>query len=318
MENDQLLPGATASPYDILSVLQTAVLADSTRQKYIRAVEGYLNTGNSLTDQQALAAYAASLSPSRRGHLKSAVKKWTEVMATAVKGQATPDNIATVQASLLRFEALQDAIQVATPKGQKAHTWLSAHEVRQLLAQPNTRTPAGRRDKIALGLCVAAGLRREEAVAVTFADIVQLPQRETVRAVINVRGKGAKDRAVPLKPALAADIAAWGQEIGAEGLVLRSLGRGNRLGEGLTAVSLFRIVARYGKRMGKPQLAPHDLRRTYAQLGYEAGVPVTQISILLGHASIETTRRYLNLELNLETTVSDFVPYERANLGYKV
>lgn len=88
--------------------------------------------------------------------------------------------------------------------------------------------------------------------------------------------------------------------------------------EELTAVSLFRIVARYGKRVGKPTLAPHDLRRTYAQLGYEAGVPVTQISILLGHASIETTRRYLNLELDLQTTVSDFVPYERANLGYKV
>lgn len=315
MENDHLLPGATASPYDIVSVLQTAVLADSTRQKYIRAVEGYLASGASLTDQVALAAYAATLSKSRRGHLKSAVKKWTEVMATAVKGQATPENIAAVQAALLRFDALQEAIQVSPQKGQKAHTWLSAQEVRQLLAQPNTRTPAGRRDKIALGLCVAAGLRREEAVAVTFADIVQLPQAGTYRTVINVQGKGAKDRAVPLKPTLAADIMAWGQEIGAEGLVLRSLGRGNRLGHGLTAVSLFRIVAKYGKRMGKPALAPHDLRRTYAQLGYEAGVPVTQISILLGHASIETTRRFLNLELDLQTTVSDFVPYERASVG---
>ncbi|MCL4266968.1 MAG: hypothetical protein KJ069_27560 [Anaerolineae bacterium] len=39
------------------------------------------------------------------------------------------------------------------------------------------------------------------------------------------------------------------------------------------------------------------------------------ISILLGHASIETTMRYLNLELDLQTTVSDFVPYERASLG---
>lgn len=76
-----------------------------------------------------------------------------------------------------------------------------------LLARPNTRTPSGRRDKIALGLCVAAGLRREGG----------------------------------------ADITAWGQKIGAEGLVLRSLGWGNRLGKGLTAVSLFRIVAKYGK-----------------------------------------------------------------------
>jgi integrase len=61
--------------------------------------------------------------------------------------------------------------------------------------------------------------------------------------------------------------------------------------------------------MGKPELAPHDLRQTYAQLGYEAGVPITQISTLLGHSSIETTVRYLNLELDLESPVSDFIPY---------
>lgn len=137
------------------------------RQKYIRAVGGYLASGAALTDQAALAAYAATLSKSRRGHLKSAVKKWTEAMATAVKGQAMPDNMAAIQATLLRFEALQEATQVAPQKGQKAHTWLSAHEVRQLLAQPNTRTPSGRRDKIALGLCVAAGLRREGAADIT-------------------------------------------------------------------------------------------------------------------------------------------------------
>jgi integrase len=81
------------------------------------------------------------------------------------------------------------------------------------------------------------------------------------------------------------------------------------LGESLTAVSLFRLVNKYGRKMGKPGLAPHDLRRTYAQLGYEAGVPITQISRLLGHASVETTQRYLNLELDVETTVSDFIPY---------
>jgi integrase len=61
--------------------------------------------------------------------------------------------------------------------------------------------------------------------------------------------------------------------------------------------------------MDKPSLAPHDLRRTYAQIGYESGVPITQISKLLGHTSIAMTLRYLNLSLDLETTVSDFVPF---------
>jgi integrase len=60
--------------------------------------------------------------------------------------------------------------------------------------------------------------------------------------------------------------------------------------------------------MGRPNLEPHDLRRTFAQLGYEAGVSITQISTLLGHATVETTQRYLNLELDLEMTASDFIP----------
>ena len=156
MENSQLTTSHENSPHQILDILQRANLAPSTRAKYIRVVEGYLATGHPLTDQEALAVYAATLSSSRRGHLKSAVRKWTQAMTTAVKAQATPDNINAIQATLLRSEALQGAIQVSAPNGQKAHTWLSPAEVKQLL----------------LG--------------------------ESYRAVINVRGKGAKDRAVPI------------------------------------------------------------------------------------------------------------------------
>ena len=70
----------------------------------------------------------------------------------------------------------------------------------------------------------------------------------------------------------------------------------------MSAQGLFNLARKYGAAIGKPELAPHDLRRTYAQIAYEAGVPITQISRLLGHESIETTQRYLNLDLDLETT----------------
>ena len=90
----------------------------------------------------------------------------------------------------------------------------------------------------------------------------------------------------------------------------RSVTRGGQVGEALSAVGIFHIVRGYGQVVDKPTLAPHDLRRTYAQLGFEAGVAITQISRLLGHSSVATTQRYLNVELDLETTVSDFVPYE--------
>ncbi len=52
------------------------------------------------------------------------------------------------------------------------------------------------------------------------------------------------------------------------------------------------------------------LKWTYAQLGYEAGVPLTQISTLLGHANLATTQKYLNLALDIEQTVSDFIPLD--------
>jgi integrase len=68
-------------------------------------------------------------------------------------------------------------------------------------------------------------------------------------------------------------------------------------------------IQKQGAAIGRPELSPHDLRRTYAQLGFEAGVPITQISILLGHSNVVVTQRYLNLELDLAVTASDFVPF---------
>jgi integrase len=289
--------------------IDQADLAESTKNQYRKAVLSYLETGASLTDPEALATYAANLPKSSRAFLKAAVGKWAEHMETAMKGQATPENVDHVTAAVYRFESLQEAIKVKASKGEKAHTWLNQAQVKTLLELPDRGTLRGRRDRIALGLLVAAGLRRAEAVALTFTDISMVPMGDKFRSVLNVTGKGAKDRAVPINDRLAADLDAWAAELGGEGRVIRSISRAGKLGESLTAVSLFRLVNKYGKRLGHEELAPHDLRRTYAQLGYEAGVPITQISTLLGHASVATTQRYLNLELDVNSTISDFIPY---------
>lgn len=81
--------------------------------------------------------------------------------------------------------------------------------------------------------------------------------------------------------------------------------KNDAVGESLSDNGLFGIVRQYSGLIGHPELDPHDLRRTYAQIGYENAVPLTQMSKLLGHSSIDTTRCYLNL--NLEVTASDFV-----------
>lgn len=161
---------------------------------------------------------------------------------------------------------------------------------------------------IVLGLLLGAGLRRDELENLTFDALKQQPTKGgKMRDVLQVKGKGAKDRVIPIKKLLADRFREWKQITGG-GLVARSLGMKKELGESMSGVAIFQLVNRYGKAIGIPELAPHDLRRTYAQLGYEAGVPITQISTLLGHANVATTQKYLDLSLDLETSASDFIP----------
>lgn len=301
---------STHATPDIIAMIEAnPKLQPTTKNQYKKAIRNYLETGASLSDAQALAAHAANLPKSSRAFLKAAVRLWGDDVALKAKAGATPENVAAVQATVYRIEALNEAIQVEATKGQKAHAWLSQAEVKRLLDACNLATLQGKRNKIVLGLLVGAGLRREELAALTFEDIVIQPTEGKTRTVLNVRGKGAKDRVVPINDRLAAALDEWGLLVSNTGLIARSIGKGGNIGGSLSTIGIFKTVSRAGAIIGKPELAPHDLRRTYAQLGYEAGVPITQISKLLGHANVATTQRYLNLDLNLSTTVSDFIPF---------
>lgn len=297
----------TSNQQPILTAIETADLAEGTKRHYKRVITDYLATGHHLADVGALTQHAAGLSNSGKAHLKAAVRLWSAAMISAVKGNVTPDDVATAQAAVMRFEALQGAIHVKAATGQKAHTWLTSKQVKRLVdAAPDT--VAGKRDKLALSLLVGAGLRRDEATRLTFEQVKFQPVKGKIRTVLQIHGKGEKDRVIPISDRLAALLDEWATNTGGKGLILRSVGRRGDVGDSISDIALFKIVRKYGGLISKPDLAPHDLRRTYAQIGYESGVPITQISKLLGHATIATTQRYLNLDLDLETTISDFVP----------
>ena len=283
-------------------------LQPSTKKQYKKAIRGYLDTGNSLSDATALTQYAQGLSKSSRAFLKAAVKLWGDDVALKAKAGATPHNVAAVQATVYRLEALNEAIKVERSKGKKAHTWLTQAEVKRLLDTCATGTIQGQRDRIVLGLLTGAGLRREELAKLKFEDVMLQPVPGKVRTVLNVTGKGAKDRIIPINDKLAATVAEW-QAIVVDGYVARSITKGGGIGDSISAMGIYNIVNKAGQMIGKLELAPHDLRRTFAQLGFQAGVPITQISKVLGHASVSTTQRYLNLDLDLTTTVSDFIPF---------
>lgn len=295
------------SPSLDLSVIDRAALQPSTKAKYRREIEAMHAAGVNPADHRALQEYADTLKSSRKQFLKSALRLMVQGIEQDVKANATPQNLKKTQAALLRLDAMKSAVTVEPTKGTKAHTWLSQKQVVHITSLCGDDLE-GKRDWIVLGLLLGAGLRRDELVNLTFENVKQQPTKGgKMRTVIEVTGKGNKSRVIPIQDKLAARLAEWREVVGG-GCIARSLGRKHELGGSMSAVAVFHLVNRYGKQIGMDELAPHDLRRTFAQLGYEAGVPITQISTLLGHSSVATTQRYLNLSLDLESTASDFIP----------
>lgn len=76
-------------------------------------------------------------------------------------------------------------------------------------------------------------------------------------------------------------------------------------GEGMTAQSIFETVKLYAGKIGMAALAPHDLRRTFAKLAHKGCAPLEQIQLSLGHASIQTTERYLGVTQDLTDAPCD-------------
>ena len=69
-------------------------------------------------------------------------------------------------------------------------------------------------------------------------------------------------------------------------------------------------MLKYAKATSLGKLSPHDLRRTCAKLCRKAGGELEQIQLLLGHASVQTTERYLGAEQDLSSAVNDAIGLE--------
>jgi len=74
----------------------------------------------------------------------------------------------------------------------------------------------------------------------------------------------------------------------------------------MSAQSIYEVVDRRGKELELGvALAPHDVRRTFAKLAHKGRAPLEQIQISLGHASIQTTERYLGVAQDLTDAPCD-------------
>jgi integrase/recombinase XerD len=188
-------------------------------------------------------------------------------------------------------------------RGVRLGRWLTAEQAAALLRAPDVETLRGRRDYAILAVLTGCGLRRAELCRVTLDDI---QQRDGRAVFADLQGKGGRVRTVPIPGWVERALGDWIMAAGlGSGVVFRSVGKHDRLrARGLSESGVLWVVGRYAAAAGL-RATPHDLRRTCAKLCRLSGGDLEQIQFLLGHASIQTTERYLGGRQALKVAVND-------------
>lgn len=196
----------------------------------------------------------------------------------------------------LQAEGRRDGDPTATimapRRGRHLPDVLSVAQVERLLAWGDA-SPTGLRDRVALELLYGCGCRVGELCALDVADL------DHGEAMVRLRGKGSKERQVPVgEPALAA-VAAYLQA-GRPRLAGRRPSPAlllNRRGGRLTRVSVWTLLKTAGAAAGLPAtVSPHTLRHSYATHLLEGGADLRIVQELLGHADISTTEIYTHVD----------------------
>lgn len=165
-----------------------------------------------------------------------------------------------------------------------------------LLDIPDKSEPMGLRDAVILELMYGTGIRVSELVGLNTDDV------DLAGGRIRVRGKGKKERIVPLAEEMClmlSDyykimpmITAEGRSIECSALII------NRLGTRMTDRTVRRVVEAYLKKAGLPlNYSPHSFRHSFATHLLEGGADLRSIQELLGHESLSTTQKYTHMEM---------------------
>ena len=177
--------------------------------------------------------------------------------------------------------------------GRPLPRFLGEDAVVRLLSAPSGGEHAACRDRAILETLYSAGLRVGELVRLDVRDV------DLISEVVKARGKGKKERLVPIgRPAveaiqiyLAARRAAHGLvEMEPNALFL------NRFGYRLTERSVGRLLEKYLKIAGLPlTTSPHTLRHSFATHLLDRGADLRSVQELLGHENLVTTQVYTHV-----------------------
>jgi integrase/recombinase XerD len=208
---------------------------------------------------------------------------------------------ARAQSALKRFYVYFISIKELTssplahidqPKlGQTLPKTLSEEEVEALLNAPNLEEPIGLRDKAMLELIYATGLRVSELVG------LRLEQINLRQAVVFVKGKGNKERLVPMGEIALEYIDIYLKQ-GRQQLIKHSTDFvfPSKRGIGMTRQTFWHRIKHYAKVANiHCELSPHTLRHAFATHLINHGADLRVVQMMLGHSDLSTTQIYTHV-----------------------
>jgi len=188
--------------------------------------------------------------------------------------------------------------------GQRSGNWLSLEQSTDVLSRTHGDRLREKRDYAMLALLFGCGIRRSELVGLEMSDV---QKRQEHWAIVDLIGKGGHIRTVPIPAWAKHALDEWTTAAGvADGKIFRAVSRTGKVwGKGISQNVVWYVVKGCCEKAGLERIAPHDLRRTCAKLCHSSGGELEQIQFLLGHASVQTTERYLGCKQNLGHPVND-------------
>lgn len=203
---------------------------------------------------------------------------------------------------------------VQAPKAEKRLPgFLSVDEIFSMLDGRCPGDVFGLRDKAILELLYSTGVRVSELTGLNTEDF------DPARSLIRVRGKGKKERIVPVGEKAQASLRAYieNRKQHLAGQAFPEPVFINRFGKRLTDRSVRRILDRYVAAAGlMKKLGPHSLRHSFATHLMEAGADLRSVQEMLGHANLSTTQKYTSLGMGRLMEIYDKA-HPRARPGAK-
>jgi integrase len=242
---------------------------------------------------------------SRAGFTKATVSAWRVALEARGLG-AVSINVRITAVGKLAVETADNGllapelasgitrVKGVASKGVRLGNWLTVKQAQTLLNTPDASTTRGLRDRAILAVLLGCGLRRSECAALTFGHV---QQRDGRWCIVDIVGKHGRVRTIPVPAWTKVAIDAWTAAAGiATGPIFRPVNRGDQAQEtALNEKVIWQLLQRYTAAAGVPGIAPHDFKRSCAKMCRAAGGELEQIQLLLGHASVQTTERYLVL-----------------------